>query len=72
MPRFERVSPWYWVMLAALILAGFVYLGTFFFDWLPAWLRLATLGVLFLSLFVTTRVAWRRSEPPALRRRRDD
>jgi uncharacterized membrane protein YhaH (DUF805 family) len=71
MPSPRRVPFWYWVLLVALVLAGLVYVGTFIFDWLPPWLRLATLGVLFLSLIVTTRMLWVQSEPPATRRRQD-
>jgi CHASE2 domain-containing sensor protein len=72
MSRFRHLSPWYWVMLGAVVVAGLGYLGAFLFDWMPTWLPLTASLIILAVTAYNFRMLWKQSEPPALRQDRED
>ena len=72
MPRRRQLSPWYWVMIAAMAVAGVLLVSHFAFDWGPRWLPLAVSGVVLASNIFTFRMLWKQSDHAAFHPREDD
>jgi CHASE2 domain-containing sensor protein len=64
MSRFRPLSPWYWVLLGALVVAGLFLIAHFAFGWGPRWLPLVVMGVVLVSNIFTFRTLWKWSDHP--------
>ena len=65
MSRLRSLSPWYWVMLSALLVALGVFVSDLFLDWAPKWLTFtATLAPLAAGIY-TIRLLWKQTDHPA-------
>ena len=65
MSRLRRISPWNWVMLGALVVAGALLVSDFLVGWAPSWLLFVVLTVVFASNVLTVRMAWKQTDHPA-------
>ena len=65
MSRLRSLSPWYRVMLSALLLACGVFVSDLFLDWAPKWLTFtASLAPLAAGIY-TFRLRWKQTDHPA-------
>lgn len=65
MSRPRQLSPWYWVMLGALVLAAVLFVTNLVSGWAPNWLPLAVMLIVLGSNIFTFRMLWRQSDHPA-------
>ncbi|MBG6215166.1 hypothetical protein RCH23_003090 [Cryobacterium sp. CAN_C3] len=65
MSRLRSLSPWYWVVLSAFLVACGVFVSDLFLDWAPKWLTFtASLAPFAVSIY-TIRLLWKQTDHPA-------
>ena len=72
MTRLSRLSPWYWVMLAALVIALVLYVANFVLGWGLAWLSLVLVLVSLVSNVYIFRQLWKQTDHRAFHKPEPD
>ncbi len=65
MARFRQLSPWYWIVLGALLLLGVVSVANLVLGWEQTWIIVATPLVGIGTSIFTFRLLWKQWDHPS-------